>query len=623
MDPAQQKCLFEKINIYLINSMIDYASSNQFKFKLNLFKYSKLFQKKLDIDLNDYKYNYFDRFGIIFSYSRLNSFEEVINNKKILYEEVENFLKKIKNISIDELIDIYKKYFEKNKAKQKKADLDTINNKEINSDEYYDIYSPFSEILLNYYDYPLKIHLHLIKKYNLLEDYISFLKNIKITNLFFELEKFEEIQILREIELDVSKLRKLKILLKKTNTNRFSSDDEEELTSINEISKDDFLSEIFSTFKTSINLESFIFSNTLYDLDLDDFNPYSLKSLNNLKNLTSLQINDIGLSKPLTIILPNLQKVSLKSCENILLDPEKSTKKIKYIELYDYYSENNVIYKFDNLEKLILGNSIINIDYISLKKLKSLELNLSKENIDFFINILKYLQIEEFVIKNTCLSLEDEIKIFELIIHNKTLIKIELSFYKISNKELKKYENDICNNQINTIIFSSEVINFEYKYFLKKFPNIKKIGICNVINYDLENSSYSSEDHSNFIKLKNDENIIIEDINIHQGYQGKTQILSFSFSKIKILFMTGYFNKESFSLFNDTCNDKFDSLEDLTIYGIKDKIIFDNIINNIKNCKNLKNLSMPINYSFKKQFDKKTLSKLSDKFFSMKINTFF
>jgi len=109
MDPAQQKCLFEKINIYLINSMIDYASSNQFKFKLNLFKYSKLFQKKLDIDLNDYKYNYFDRFGIIFSYSRLNSFEEVINNKKILYEEVENFLKKIKNISIDELIDIYKK----------------------------------------------------------------------------------------------------------------------------------------------------------------------------------------------------------------------------------------------------------------------------------------------------------------------------------------------------------------------------------------------------------------------------------------------------------------------------------------------------------------------------------
>ena len=221
MDPEQQKCLFEKINIYLINSMIDYASSNQFKFKLNLFKYSKLFQKKLDIDLNDYKYKYFDQFGIIFSYSRFNSFEEVINNKKILYEEVENFLK-IKNTSIDELIDIYKKYFEKNKAKQKKADLDIINNKEINSDEYYDIYSPFSEILLNYYDYPLKIHLHLIKQYNLFEDYISFLKNKKSTNLFFELEKFEEIQILREIELDVSKLKKLKILLKKIDTNRFS-----------------------------------------------------------------------------------------------------------------------------------------------------------------------------------------------------------------------------------------------------------------------------------------------------------------------------------------------------------------------------------------------------------------
>ena len=134
-----------------------------------------------------------------------------------------------------------------------------------------------------------------------------------------------------------------------------------------------------------------------------------------------------------------MEKVSLKYCENILLDPEKSTKKIKYIELYDYYSEYNIIYKFDNLQKLILDNSIINIDYISLKKLKSLELNLSKENIDFFINILKYLQIEEFVIKNnfsgkTCLSLEDEIKIFELIIHNKTLIKIELFFIKFLTK---------------------------------------------------------------------------------------------------------------------------------------------------------------------------------------------
>ena len=627
MDPAQQKCLFEKINIYLINSMIDYASSNQFKFKLNLFKYSKLFQKKFDIGLNDYKYNYFDQFHIVFSYSRFNSIEEVIKNKKILYEEVENSLKR-KNISIDELIDIYKKYFEKNKTKQKKDDLDAINNKEINYDKYYDIYSPFSEILFNYYDYPLKIHLHLIKQYNLFEDYISFLKNKKSTNIFVELEKFEEIQILREIELDVSKLRKLKILLKKIDTNPFSSDNEEESTSINGISKDDFLSEIFSYFKTSIYLESFIFLNEIYDLDLDNCNPYSLKSLNNLKNLTSLQINDIRLSKPFTIILPNLQKVSLKSCENIFLDPEKSTKNIRYIELNDYYSEYNSIYIFENLEKLILDNSIINIDYNSLKKLKSLELTLSKENIDFFINILKYLQIEEFVIKHNysrkaCLSLEDEIKIFESILHNKTLKKIELFFYKISNKELKKYENDICNYQINTIIFSSEVINFEYKYLLKKFPNLKKFAACNVIDSVLGNPFFSLEDHSDFIKLKNDENIIIEDIYIHQGYQGKAQILSFSFSKIKILFISGYFNKESFSLFNDTCNDKFDSLEDLTIDGIKDKIIFDNIINNINNCKNLKKLSMPINYSLKRQFDEKTLKKLSDKFFSMKINTFF
>ena len=314
------------------------------------------------------------------------------------------------------------------------------------------------------------------------------------------------------------------------------------------------------------------------------------------------------------------------------MDPEKSTNNIKYIELNTYDTKYNPIYKFDNLEKLILDFSDINIDYISLKKLKSLQLTLSKKNFDFFINTLKNSKIEEIVIKDNkcstknCLSLEDEIKLFELILHNKTLKKIEIIFFKISNEELKKYENDIFNNQINTIIILSEVNNFEYKYFLKKFPNIKKISISNVIYSEPRDSSYSFEilsEKNDFIKLENDENIIIENISINNGNEGKPQILSFSFSKIKNLFITGNFNKESFSLFNDTCNDKFDSLEDLTIEGLKDKNIFDNIINNIKNCKKLKNLTMPIHNIIKREFDEKTISELSDKFFSMKINTFF
>lgn len=132
-----------------------------------------------------------------------------------------------------------------NKTKLKTLDLLLKNDNDINENEYYDIYSPFSEILLNYYDYPLKLDLHLIKKYNLLEDYISFLKNKKCTNLFIQIEKFKEAQILREIKLGFSKLRKLaKLLKQKININPFSHEDTEELTNVN-FNNDDFLSEFF------------------------------------------------------------------------------------------------------------------------------------------------------------------------------------------------------------------------------------------------------------------------------------------------------------------------------------------------------------------------------------------
>ena len=70
------------MNKYLINHIIEYASNDQFKFKLNLLNYSKLFQKQLDIDLNDYKYNYFEKIHIVYSYSRVSFIEELKNNKK-------------------------------------------------------------------------------------------------------------------------------------------------------------------------------------------------------------------------------------------------------------------------------------------------------------------------------------------------------------------------------------------------------------------------------------------------------------------------------------------------------------------------------------------------------------
>ena len=617
------------MNKYLFNQIIEYIPIN-IKIKLNLFKYSKLFQKKFDIDLNDYKYEYFK---LIFYAIYNNIFKskrelniEIISKKK-LYEELENELKE-NNLSINELIDIHQKYFEKNKTKPKNIYL-----KLPFSIDYYDIYNPFTYIFFDFYDINLRIPLSSIKKYNLLEDYISFFINKKCEQLFIEFEKIDDIKILKKINLDFSKLRKLTV--KEKEKDDYEECELDDFSSFKNKRKmdfklNDFYSKIFSIFKTSYNLEYLYFDPYSYECGLEQCNPSVLKPLNNLKNLTYIQFGYINLSEPFTIMLPNLEKVSFHSCKNIYLCPKISTKNMGYLKLEYYKMELNYKYKFDNLEELYFRNlkhqSLTNINYIdytSLKKLKSLE----TINVDLIINILKYTSIEKIEFDNDFsilfygkpkLTLEDEIKIYESILYNKTLKEIKLFFYKISNEDLKKYENVICNNTLNKIVFINKKNNFDYTYFLKKFTCLKEIEINNYGDiYEVYLKESKENKKNEYIKLKNDKTIIIEQITI---YSNLDLILSFSFSKIKSIDLKGEFNMDSFSLFKDICNDIFYSLEYLSIETLRNKTIFNNLVNNLKNCKNLKQLIIPIDEITNiKQFDKKTIYELVNKFLSLKI----
>ena len=122
------------------------------------------------------------------------------------------------------------------------------------------------------------------------------------------------------------------------------------------------------------------------------------------------------------------------------------------------------------------------------------------------------------------------------------------------------------------------------------------------------------------MKLENDKNIFIENINI---FSNSNLIISFSFSKIKFLSLKGNFNKESFSLLNENCKDIFDSLEHLKIIGLENKSLFYNLSNNINNCKKLKVLIIPMNEKILKNFDKKTILELSNKFLSINLYKLF
>ena len=76
------KCLF------LVKEILNYIQDKNYKFKL--FKYSKSFQKKFDIDLIDYQEQYINKLGI--------NFGDYLTLK---FDENENFIKDILTIKLN------------------------------------------------------------------------------------------------------------------------------------------------------------------------------------------------------------------------------------------------------------------------------------------------------------------------------------------------------------------------------------------------------------------------------------------------------------------------------------------------------------------------------------------
>ena len=165
-------------------------------------------------------------------------------------------------------------------------------------------------------------------------------------------------------------------------------------------------------------------------IDNDVFN-----SLNDLKSLEHIELDYIQFYKPFKIILLNLQTIRFNNCKNIYFN-ENSTKNIKYLELDETDIKFGIKYKFDNLEVLNINKSNIDIDFISLTKIKSLK----SSKIEIIENIINYSSLDKYSNLNISqFSLKEEQKLIELILMNKTLKEIEIELNEISNKELSKY----------------------------------------------------------------------------------------------------------------------------------------------------------------------------------------
>ena len=312
----EDKCSLEKINSkFIIDNIFGYIS---IKFELELLKYSKFFQQKLNIDLNDYKYKFISKKFNVENYFILN-YENEKFDKLDLYKKAEKEIKKKNlNLSINEIHDIIRAYNEKHMNNERSYELNTFLSGRIGSfSSYYDIFSPFIDFSSYHENKFFKIPLNFIEKYDLKNDFISFFEKNKKTNnlLFIEFENSEQIKTLKEINIDYSKVKVLYFTnYKDTNINN------------------SFFLEMFNLINVKNNLETLCL-HFLYTkkVDADAFN-----SLNDLKTLKHIELEYLEFSQIFKITLLNLEIIGLVKCKNIYFNNnENSTKNLRHLELYD------------------------------------------------------------------------------------------------------------------------------------------------------------------------------------------------------------------------------------------------------------------------------------------------
>ena len=194
----------EKINSkYLYEIIFSFIKIKNLK--LELFKYSKKYQKKLNIKLTDYIKEYFSsqrKVNLKPFFSFKNNFDKV-EDKNILINNLDNYLKEL-NVNFD-FIEEYV--------------INSYENKEIKID----IYSPFYDSLLKNgttkKNLTIKIPIEKIKNFDLKNDYISAigkLNNSKIDDMNYPYINItynnpNDINYLTELKLDFHKIKQLKL----------------------------------------------------------------------------------------------------------------------------------------------------------------------------------------------------------------------------------------------------------------------------------------------------------------------------------------------------------------------------------------------------------------------------
>ena len=426
---------------YCLDYLFDYIKDDSFKYKL--FVYSKFFQEKIDLNLEQYQAKFIERYKLnpklFLSFRDYNS--DISLGTNILKEGLSKYLSmnKIEN----KIFQIYLiKFFE-------------IYFKENDENLYIDIFSPYSEQLYKsneiFRNMFIILNIDEIKKYNLELKYNSFFKGLEgLKNNYYSLSiKFywpEDLNYLSKLNIDFHNLKRLEL--------NFGCD-------TNNTNPNSIQAILFSNKNLEYNLE---YLHLICSGETIDYNIF--KQINNFKSLKELNLERIKFDKIIELDLPNLIKLSFSFSNNIVLS-EKTSLKIKKIFFYKFnLDSDNLKYKFPELEECRCDIQYLNkIDVISLKNLKKLILDCTNKSpvilsdlIEQIPNLLS-LSINLDGKEEDCSKKSNEIEIFE-----SPKVKIKDFSLKINNV-FSKINLEICNFEyISTFKFNLSGIRKCYHF---------------------------------------------------------------------------------------------------------------------------------------------------------------
>ena len=601
----KKKYIHEIKSKYILDSIFTYIKDD--KFKMKLFVYSKLYQKKLDFDIVNYQIEILNKNKFNFcSYLKFskNNLSQQNFNKQYLISQFTNDISKY-NINLNDISTIINYYFGNNNFQK----MQENNKAKINSEIEIDIFSPYFEFLSNnkniFKNFCIIVPLARIKKFSLINDYNSIFERLaeihsNYNSIILYTKDNDDLDILKNLSINYKKIIKLSTV-----------------NLGNQINYNIFFNILFSL---SIN-------NTLLYLSLKNNSHQIIKqsifsNINNFNNLEYLSLNKFRFEGAFRLKIHTLKTLFINSCENITLD-EMTGLNLKKLYIYDsnrfFYESTNSLLKLPNVEEceLIDRQSEIShynylIDFNSFNSLKFLKV----EDTDFYS--LKDAPVKiatiynhSFVKRSINIKLEiSDLRILRKIISIKSLEKISFRMTIYNKERLLRIKDKNYSIKDIEVFFNDYVVGDFLTYFCNFFPNLTRLSVIirNIIRKKESGEYILDIVENNNCKINNFKIIMANtDIKLFCGnFENMETIDIECLEKISDI-------KSIIPLFNNYCNRIFLNLKHFRfVYHDSDGINSDflNIL-----CDNINKMPKLKTFEFKCKIDDKesNLKKLEEK----------